>query len=118
MHDASVSGLPAFRPLLLEFPTDPATYGLDDEFMFGHDLLVAPVLWPDADERSVYLPAGTWVDYWTGARVTGGGPHRVPVTLGSIPIFVRAGSFVFKHPVVQHTGELPGQPLRVMVIPG
>jgi alpha-glucosidase len=118
MHDASVSGLPALRPLLLEFPTDPATYGLDDEFMFGRDLLVAPVLWPEAAERSVYLPSGTWVDFWTGARITGGASHRMPVTLGSIPMFARAGSFVFEHPVVQHTGELPGQPLRVMVIPG
>ena len=53
MHEASVSGLPALRPLMLEFPNDPATYGLDDEFMFGRDLLVAPVLWPNATERSV-----------------------------------------------------------------
>jgi hypothetical protein len=66
----------------------------------------------------VYFPAGTWVDFWSGARFTGGTSHRVPVTLRSIPIFVRAGAFVFEHPVVQHTGELPGQPLRVMVAPG
>ena len=118
MHDASVTGLPAMRPLMLEFPGDPATYGLDDEFMFGRDLLIAPVLWPGATERSVYLPPGAWVDFWTGARFTGGTSHRVPVTLRSIPIFVRAGAFVFMHPVVQHTGELPGQPLRVMVAPG
>src|SRR2546425_621027 len=118
MHDASVSGLPALRPLMLEFPNDPATYGLDDEVMFGRDLLIAPVLWPHASERSVYLPQGTWVDFWTGARFTGGTRHRVPVTLRSIPIFARAGAFVFEHPVVQHTGELRGQALRVMVMPG
>jgi alpha-glucosidase len=118
MHDASVSGLPALRPLMLEFPNDPATYGLDDEVMFGRDLLIAPVLWPHASERSVYLPPGTWVDFWTGARFTGGTRHRVPVTLRSIPIFARAGAFVFEHPVVQHTGELRGQALRVMVMPG
>ena len=118
MHDASVTGLPALRPLMLEFPNDPATYGMDDEVMFGRDLLIAPVLWPNASERSVYLPAGTWVDFWTGRPFTGGRSHRVPVTMRSIPIFARAGSFVFEHPVVQHTGELSGQPLRVMVIPG
>src|SRR5438445_320894 len=106
MHDASVSGLPALRPLMLEFPNDPATYALDDEVMFGSDLLIAPVLWPHASERSVYLPPGTWVDFWTGARFTGGTGHRVPVTLRSIPIFARAGALVFEHPVVQHTGEL------------
>ena len=118
MHEASVSGLPPLRPLMLEFPHDPATYGLDDEVMFGRDLLVAPVLWPNASERSVYLPAGTWVDFWTGARVAGGRGHRVPVTLRSIPIFARAGSLIFEHPVVQHTGELAGQPLRIVAMPG
>lgn len=118
MHEASLTGLPAMRPLMLEFPHDPATYGQDDEFMFGRDLLVAPVLWPHATERSVYLPPGTWVDFWSGARLTGATSHRVPVTLRSIPLFVRAGAIVFQHPVVQHTGELPGQPLRVMVTPG
>jgi len=118
MHDASVSGLPALRPLMLEFPNDPATYGLDDEVMFGSDLLIAPVLWPHASERSVYLPPGTWVDFWTGARFTGGTGHRVPVTLRSIPFFARAGALVFEHPVVQHTGELRGQALRVAVMPG
>jgi alpha-glucosidase len=118
MQEASVSGLPALRPLLLEYPNDSATYGMDDEFMFGRDLLVAPVLWPEAIDRNVYFPAGTWVDYWSGARFTGGTSRRVPVTLQSIPLFVRAGAFVFEHPVVQHTGELSGQPLRVMVAGG
>jgi alpha-glucosidase len=118
MHDASVSGLPALRPLMLEFPNDPVTYGLDDEAMFGRDLLIAPVLWPNASERSVYLPAGTWVDFWTGARFAGNATYRVPVTLRSIPIFVRAGALIFEHPVVQHTGELRGQPLRIVAAAG
>ena len=118
MHDASISGLPALRPLMLEFPTDPGTYGLDDEVMFGSDLLIAPVLWPNASERSVYLPPGAWVDFWSGARLAGGARYRVPVTLRSIPIFARAGSLIFEHPAVQHTGELRGQPLRVIAMPG
>ena len=118
MHDASISGLPALRPLMLEFPTDPGTYGLDDEAMFGSDLLIAPVVWPNASERSVYLPPGAWVDFWNGARLAGGARYRVPVTLRSIPIFARAGSLIFEHPAVQHTGELRGQPLRVIAMPG
>jgi alpha-glucosidase len=118
MHDASVSGLPALRPLMLEYPNDPVTYGLDDEAMFGRDLLIAPVLWPNASERSVYLPAGAWVDFWTGARFAGAAAYRVPVTLRSIPIFARAGSLIFEHPAVQHTGELRGQPLRIVAMPG
>src|SRR5205823_5724856 len=68
--------------------------------------------------RSVYLPAGAWIDFWTGSRFAGGRGYRVPVTLRSIPVFARAGSLIFEHAAVQHTGELRGQPLRVAVMPG
>lgn len=117
MHEASTTGLPAMRPLVLEFPTDENTYGLDDEFMFGSDLLIAPVLREGVRERAVYLPAGTWYDYWTAKTYTGPATVTLPVTLASIPIFVRGGAFVFHQPVVQHTGEMPGQPLRVALYP-
>jgi alpha-glucosidase len=117
MRDASVSGMPAFRPLLFDYPGDPRTYTLDDQFMFGDDLLIAPVLREGATEREVYLPKGDWYDFWNGRLVAGGASTRVSVTMSSIPIFVRAGSFVFRQPVVQHTGEMSGQPLRVTVYP-
>ena len=118
MRESSVTGLPAMRPLLLEFPDDPNTYGMQDQFMFGSDLLVAPVLREGATEREVYLPKGDWFDYWTGQRHAGGTRIRMPVTLASIPIFVRAGAVLFSQPVVQHTGEMPGKPVRVTVYPG
>jgi hypothetical protein len=105
------------RPLFVEFPGDPATWDQDDQFMFGGDLLVAPVLRPAERERSVYLPKGTWYDFWTGAAHEGGRRVTVPVTLSSIPIFVRPGAFIYQQPVVQHTGEMKGQPLRVSVHP-
>jgi alpha-glucosidase len=117
MREASETGVPAMRPLFLEFPDDPQTYGMDDQFMFGRDLLVAPVLREAATAREVYLPAGDWYDYWTGNRVTGGRHLTVPVTIESIPLFVRAGSFVFRQPVVQHTGEMAGQPLTITAYP-
>jgi len=117
MEEASRTGIPAFRPLLLEFPDDPATWELDDEFLFGPDLLVAPVLREDAGDRLVYLPAGEWYDYHRGWRFEGRRTHLVPVTREAIPVFVRAGAFVFRQPVVQHTGEMAGQPLRVAVFP-
>ena len=118
MREASVTGVPAMRPLLLEFPDDPNTYGMQDQFMFGSDLLIAPVLREGVTEREVYLPKGDWFDYWTGQRHAGGTRIRMPVTLASIPIFVRAGAVLFSQPVVQHTGEMPGQPLRITVYPG
>jgi alpha-glucosidase len=117
MREASETGVPAMRPLFLEFPDDPQTYGMDDQFLCGRDLLVAPVLREAATAREVYLPAGDWYDYWTGNRVTGGRRLTVPVTIESIPLFVRAGSFVFRQPVVQHTGEMAGQPLTISVYP-
>jgi alpha-glucosidase len=117
MREASVNGIPALRPLLLEYPDDPRTYGLDDQFMFGDDLLVAPVLREGATQREVYLPKGEWHDFWTGRRFPGGAGVRVPVTLSTIPIFVRAGAFIFRQPVVQHTGEMRGQPLEITIYP-
>jgi len=117
MHESSESGLPAFRPLLLDFPSDPRTWDQDDQFMFGSDLLVAPVLRQEERARGVYLPAGTWFDFWTGRAEAGNRDIAVPVTIRSIPIYVRGGAFIFQQPVVQHTGEMPGQPLRVSVYP-
>ena len=117
MREAADSGIPAMRPLMLEFPDDERTYGIDDEFLFGSDLLVAPVLRAEVSQRGVYLPSGDWYDYWTGQQFAGGKSIDVPVTLSSIPIFVRGGAFVFAQPVVQHTGEMPGQPLNVTLFP-
>lgn len=118
MRESAESGLPAMRPLVLEYPEDGATYGMDDQFLFGSDLLVAPVLRAGVTSRGVYLPRGDWYDYWTGQRHTGGKTISVPVTLASLPLFVRAGAFLFQQPVVQHTGEMAGQPLDVTLYPG
>src|SRR5262245_42134679 len=113
--ESAATGLPAMRPLVLEYPDDSRTWGLDDEFMLGRDLLLAPVLQEAQRERDLYLPKSEWFDFWTGRRYEGGKNVRIPVTLDSIPIFVRAGAFVFRQPVVQHTGEMGGKPLEVHV---
>jgi alpha-glucosidase len=117
MKEASDTGVPALRPLFLEFPNDAKTWALDDEFMFGRELLVAPVLREQASERLVYLPAGNWYDFWTGKPVEGGRAFKVPVTLDTLPIFVRAGAFLFRQPVVQNTGQMESQPLDVYAYP-
>ena len=117
LAESALTGLPAMRPLMLEYPDDTQTWGLDDEFMFGGDLLIAPVLQEAVRTRDVYLPKGEWFDFWTGARAAGGSVLPTPVTLERIPIFVRGGAFIFRQPVVQHTGEMKGQPLDVHVFP-
>jgi len=117
MEEASRTGIPAFRPLLLEYPDDPATWERDDEFLFGSDLLVAPVLREGAGDREVYLPAGDWYDYHRGWRFEGRRTHLIPVTMEAIPVLVRGGAFVFRQGVVEHTGGMAGQALRVAVFP-
>jgi alpha-glucosidase len=117
MEQSSETGLPALRPLVLGFPADEHVAAIDDEFLFGSDLLVAPVVREGVAEREIYLPAGTWFDYWTGKSFAGGKTIQMPVTLDSIPIFVRTGGFVFRQPVVQSTDQMPGNPLDVLIAP-
>ena len=89
--EASRTGLPVVRPLVLEYPDDPATHDLDDQFLLGPNLLVAPVF--DSDGQvDVYLPDDEWVDFWTGERVQGPRTLRREVPLDSVPLFVRSGS--------------------------
>ena len=117
MEQATETGLPALRPLVLEFPGDEHVAAIDDEFLFGRDLLVAPVLREGVVERDIYLPEGTWFDYWTGKSYDGGKTIQMPVTLDSIPMFVRGGGFLFRQPVVQSTEEMAGTTLEVLVAP-
>jgi alpha-glucosidase len=117
MQRASETGIPAMRPLFLEYPADPRTWDQDDQFMFGSDLIVAPVLRPGERARGLLLPKGTWYEFFSGRAYEGDRTITIPVTLETIPIFVRAGAFIFQGPVVQHTGELPGKPLHVGVYP-
>jgi alpha-glucosidase len=117
MQQASETGVPALRPLFLEYPADEHTAGIDDEFLFGSDLLAAPVLWDGLTDRQVYLPAGDWFDYWTGKRSAGNSTIHVSAPLDYIPIFVRGGGFIFRQPVVQNTGAMSGNPLRVLIAP-
>ena len=92
MKLAHERGLPPMRPLFFDFPQDAAAAGVDDEFMFGPDLLVAPVLEEGARRRSVYLPAGAiWSDAWTGEAVPGGRWIEADAPLDRIPLYFRDG---------------------------
>jgi alpha-D-xyloside xylohydrolase len=91
---AHLTGLPIMRHLFLAYPHDPCVYALNDEYLLGPDLLVAPVIAPGATSRQVYLPAGTWVDYWTGAVVAGGRSVSAAAPLARIPLFVRGGALL------------------------
>lgn len=119
---ASQQGLPIVRPMVLEFQDDPQTYLLEDQFMVGDALLVAPVLTPETDSRPVYLPQGqAWVDYWTGQYHPGGQTLTVNAPLTRLPIFIKAGTVLPHWPPIQHTDQaktLETLDLHLLVAPG
>jgi len=90
---ASKTGVPIMRPLLVEFPEDETCWGVDDQFMFGPDLLVAPVVEQGARERAVYLPArAQWTNAWTRASAQSGAVVAAEAPLERIPLFLRDGA--------------------------
>ena len=95
---AREDGVPMWRPLLYEWPEDAATWNVDDEFLLGADLLVAPVL-SEFDERKVYLPAGEWVNVWTKESVTGPTNFVVRPALAELPAWARNGAEKFFTPL-------------------
>lgn len=96
MRVASQTGLPPMRPLFVDFPADPGAWDVDDQFMFGPDLLIAPVLAPGALSRDVYLPGGVWIAAGTGERHDGGTVVQVPLSPDRIPVFAREGAEVLE----------------------
>lgn len=92
-EEASLRGLPVQRPLFLHFEADPATYAIQDQYLYGPDLLVAPVNAPSVRAWRVYLPAGArWVHVWTGTPYGGGTHVDVPAPIGWPPVFYREGT--------------------------
>ena len=112
------TGLPLMRSLWLDFPHDPRSSTVEDAYLWGNSILVAPVLQPGAASRSVYLPLGGWWDYWKNVRLEGGSEVTREVDLETLPLFVRAGAILPLGPVKQYTGELSDEPLLLRVYPG
>jgi alpha-D-xyloside xylohydrolase len=95
MDLASSTGLPPMRPLFVDYPADATSWTIDDEFLFGPDILVAPVTSAGQTSRTVYLPAGSrWVNAWTGESVDGGRSVTVEAPIERIPVFTREGAEV------------------------
>jgi alpha-glucosidase len=105
-RNAFDTGLPLIRALLLEYPEDMETFKLESEFLLGKELLVAPVVEKDATEKQVYLPQGEWIDFNDGCTVYHGKQWiSYPVTLSTIPLFVKRGSIIPEMRVQQFIGE-------------
>jgi alpha-glucosidase (family GH31 glycosyl hydrolase) len=116
-HEAATTGLPMLRPLVLEYQNDPASATAKTEFMFGGDLLVAPVIWPGATNRQVYFPPGKWISYDEGFELTGGVTNDVAAPHDRIPLFVHAGTILPTAPDMMFSGEKPWDPITLDVWP-
>ncbi len=110
-------GYTIMRPLVFDFQGDANVFDIKDQFMFGPALLVNPVTAAGVTSRQVYLPAGTWYDFWTGEAKQGGARSTLPAPLDSIPLLVKAGSIVPMGPMIQYASESI-DPLEVRVYQG
>jgi alpha-D-xyloside xylohydrolase len=110
-------GYTIMRPLVFDFENDTKVYGITDQFMFGPALLVNPVTAMGATNRSVYLPAGTWYDFWTGSTTTGGAMTTANAPLSQIPIYVKGGSIIPMGPMIQYATQ-SADPLEIRIYSG
>ncbi|HKW19708.1 MAG TPA: TIM-barrel domain-containing protein [Terriglobales bacterium] len=118
VRECTKAGMPIMRALWLHYPDDPKAVARDDEYLWGRDLLVAPIVENAATSREVYLPHGVWYDFWTNERIEGGREISRPVDLETLPLYVRAGATLPLGPVKQYVEEKSDEPLTVSVYPG
>jgi alpha-glucosidase/alpha-D-xyloside xylohydrolase len=116
--EAFTTGMPLMRALWLHYPEDTTARGMGSEYLWGRDLLIAPVFEKGATARDVYLPDGDWYDWWTLDRQTGGKTIRREVDLSIMPIYVRAGAIIPFDPIRQYTAQPVTTPTTLQIYPG
>lgn len=112
--ECTEKGLPMLRALFVEFPDDPGAWKVDDEYLFGSQILVAPLLESGMTGRTVYLPEGKWIDYQT-EKVYEGGWHRIEAGSLSIIMLVRDGSVLPHLKLAQSTAEMDWSKMSLKV---
>ncbi|MFW6035151.1 MAG: glycoside hydrolase family 31 protein [Halothermotrichaceae bacterium] len=118
MWEGEKSGKPVMRPLLMHYQDDETTYEINDQFMFGEKIMVAPVIQQGQKARSLYLPEGEWFDYWTKEQIEGGRYIIREAPLDTCPIYIKAGSIIPNYPVQQFVGEKNIDELILDIYPG
>ncbi len=114
---ANRTGLPMARPLYLDYPNEPSAYENPTEYLYGPDMLVAPVTTPgDVASTTVWFPPGRWVDFFTGATFTGPSSATLSVPLDQMPVFVRQGGIVPEESATGGSGS--PRSLTALVYPG
>ena len=117
-RECTETGLPMIRALWLHYPNDPAAVARGDQFLWGRDILVSPVVEKGATSRRLYLPKGTWFDFWTEERIEGGREIDLTVDLATMPLHARAGAVLPFGPVKEYVEQAVDDPLTLVVFPG
>ncbi|MGB4660564.1 MAG: TIM-barrel domain-containing protein, partial [Mobilitalea sp.] len=111
-------GLPVLRPLVMEYQQDEKTKEMNDEFLLGSSILVAPVVNQGQRVRMVYLPQGQWVDFWTKEVVQGENYLLREAPLDTCPIYIKSGSIIPNYPEIHYVGEKEIEELTLDIYPG
>jgi alpha-glucosidase len=117
-RDACTCGIPIMRPLVLQYPDDPRVFNIADEYLLGSEILVAPILDEGAVERSVYLPQGDWIDYWSEEIHAGQRFITTHAALNIIPLFIRRGAIIPMGPDIQYSSQHLLDPLTLEIYRG
>lgn len=112
------TGMPMMRAMWLHYPEDEHARGMGSQYLWGRDMLIAPVFEKGASSREVYLPEGDWYDWWTNTRETGGQTVKREIDLATMPIYVRAGAIIPFDPIRQYTAEQVSDPMTIKVFRG
>ena len=118
VRECCLTGLPIIRALWLHDADDTVGRARGDEYLWGPNILVAPVTEKGATKRTLYLPRGRWYDFWTGEPIEGGREITRDVDLSTLPLYVRAGTILPIGPVKQFTAEESDSPLTLRLYPG
>lgn len=110
-HD---DAMPLLRPLYLEYPSDARSYAYPNEYFFGSEMLVAPVSDPSGSEQ-IYLPPGSWTDFWSGRTYPGGNLLSIRAPVGVIPVFIKDGSIIPLAADMQYSDQKPPDQLTLAI---
>jgi len=122
-REAYDTGVSMLRPMYYDYPEAVEAYEFKDQYLFGDSMLVAPIIAPQNPEtrlatRSLWLPEGEWIEWFTGSRLKGPARLMRSFTLDEIPVYVKAGSIIPMQPQMSHTDEKPVDPLILAIFPG
>jgi alpha-glucosidase (family GH31 glycosyl hydrolase) len=116
-YNSYLTGSPVIQAMVFNYPEDVNTYAIDDQYFFGDKMMVCPVTEKGAKSRTLYLPEGNWIDYWSGEKYQGKQNVITRTPLEKLPIYVKAGAIIPMQPDMQYFGEKPIEPVTLDIYP-